>query len=207
MSDDKALMQEALALDGSGQTALLASDPEGARDDLRAAADKYRESWEAAGDGPGGRPRVGTAQGAEPTGPTAFGRLVGMLKASILAGEGATAAMYVHHAVGDDPQSPTSAYAVAIAALVAGDDARAGGFAERMRAGGDAFARTADAIVALAAGDEAAYAAALQAIVDDFAARDEHLTGVAIADTALMLERLAEPRGLDSGVRSPLLPR
>lgn len=188
MSDDKALMQEALALDGSGQKALLASDPEGARDDLRAAADKYRESWEAAG-------------------PTAFGRLVGMLKASILAGEGATAAMYIHHTVGDDPQSPTAAYVVAIAALVAGDDARAGGFAERMRAGGDAFARTADAIAALAAGDEAAYATAIDAIVADFAAREEHLTGVAIADTALMLERLAQPRGLDSGVRSPLLPR
>ena len=65
-----------------------------------------------------------------------------------------------------------------------------------MHAGGEAFARTADALGALAAGDRAAYDPALRAIVADFEARDAHLTGVAIADTAIMLDRLAEPRGL-----------
>ena len=30
----------------------------------------------------------------------------------------------------------------------------------------------------------------------DFEVRDQHLSGVAIADTALVLERLAEPRGM-----------
>ena len=49
---------------------------------------------------------------------------------------------------------------------------------------------------ALARRDEPAYAAALRAVIADFEARDLHLTGVAIADTALVLERLAEPRGL-----------
>ena len=33
-----------------------------------------------------------------------------------------------------------------------------------------------------------------------------YLTGVAIADTALVLERLAAPRGLASGVQSEVLP-
>jgi len=42
--------------------------------------------------------------------------------------------------------------------------------------------------------------------VRDFEQRTEHLTGVAIADTALMLERLAGDRGLRAGVRSALLP-
>jgi hypothetical protein len=75
-----------------------------------------------------------------------------------------------------------------------------------MAAGGEAFARTAAALAALAARDEAAYAAALRAVIADFEARDLHLTGVPIADTALVLERLAEPRDLAQRPRSPLLP-
>ena len=45
-----------------------------------------------------------------------------------------------------------------------------------------------------------------RAVISDFERRDVHLTGVAIADTALVLERLAAPRGLRQGARSPLLP-
>ena len=40
----------------------------------------------------------------------------------------------------------------------------------------------------------------------DFEAREEHLTGVPIADTALVLERLAERRRLAAHPRSALLP-
>ncbi len=67
---------------------------------------------------------------------------------------------------------------------------------EAMLAAGESFARTGRALAALAAGDWSAYAVALTDIVADFAARDQHLSGVAIADTALVLERLAEPRGM-----------
>jgi hypothetical protein len=183
----RALQQEALSLEAEGHRALLAHDEVRARDELRAASDRYRASWEAAP-------------------PDAFGRLVGMLKAAVLIGEAETAARYVHTALGDDPPSPTAAYAVAIAALVHGDDDRAAKAAAGMRGGSDAFDRAADAIAALAARDESAYVPALQAIVDDFEGREEHLTGVPIADTALMLERLASARGIVSGVHSPLLP-
>ncbi len=75
-----------------------------------------------------------------------------------------------------------------------------------MRGGSDAFDRTADAITALAERDGGAYATALDAIVADFAAREDHLTGVAIADTAAMLERLAAARGMAANASSPLLP-
>ena len=68
-------------------------------------------------------------------------------------------------------------------------------------------ASASDAIAGLAAGDGAAYGAAVIAIVEDFAGREEHLTGVRIADTAAMLEALAAPRGLAAGLDSPLLPR
>ncbi len=75
-----------------------------------------------------------------------------------------------------------------------------------MRAGSPAFGRAADAVEALAARDREAYSGAVRAIVADFEGRDEHLTGVPVADTALMLERLAEPRGLAARPRSALLP-
>jgi hypothetical protein len=42
--------------------------------------------------------------------------------------------------------------------------------------------------------------------VRDFEGRDAHLTGVPIADTALMLEALAAPRGMTARVDSPLMP-
>lgn len=45
----------------------------------------------------------------------------------------------------------------------------------------------------------------IAAIEADFAGRDEHLTGVAIADTAIMLELIARERGLASEFDSPLL--
>jgi hypothetical protein len=90
---------------------------------------------------------------------------------------------------------------------VLGDDDAAASAAEGMRAGSQAFGRAADAIEALAGGDAGAYEAAVRAIVADFEGRSEHLTGVPIADTALMLERFAEPRGLAARVASPLLPR
>ena len=189
MSDERhrELMTEALALEADGQRKLLARDEDGARDDLRLASDRYRASWEAAP-------------------PGAFGRLVGMLKAAVLAGDAQTAAAYVHAAVDDPPPSPTSGYALAIAGLVHGDDGLAARAAEAMRGDSGAFDRTADAILALAERDKLAYENALGAIVEDFAARDEHLTGVPIADTAAMLERLAAARGMAANVSSPLLP-
>ena len=183
----RVLQREAVALEAEAHRALLAGDDVAARDALRAASDRYRASWDAAP-------------------PDAYGRLVGMVKAAVLAGEATTAARFVRSAVEDPPPSPTSAYALAVAALVEGDDDVAARAADAMRAGSDAFARAADAIAALARRHEAAYAAALEAIVADFAARDAHLTGVPIADTALMLERLAGPRRMAARPESPLVP-
>lgn len=189
MADEahRVLLGEALELEAEAHRALLAGDDVAARDALRAASDRYRASWDAA-------PR------------DAYGRLVGMVKAAVLAGEATTAARFVRSAVEEPPSSPTSAYALAVAALVEGDDELAARAAEVMRGGSEAFGRAADAIAALAGRDTAAYAAAIEAIVADFAAREEHLTGVAIADTALMLERLAAPRRLAARPASPLVP-
>lgn len=180
-------MNEAMSLEAEGQALLLAGDDAGGRARFAEAAERYRSSWGTAPDG-------------------AVGRLVGMLKAALIAGRGDEEAAYVRDELGEDADSPTSHYALAMAALTQGDDARADRAADGMRSGAEGFERAAAAVAALAWRDADAYAAALAAIVADFEGRDEHLTGVAFADTALMLERLAERRGMAVRPRSALLP-
>jgi uncharacterized protein len=176
-------MRDAITADGDAQRALLAG--EDATEALRRSAARYRASWEAAP-------------------PRSFGRLVGYAKASILAGDDPSG--YVSEQLDDEGDSPPAWWAIALAALAAGDDALAGRAADGMRAASDAFGRAADAVAALAGGEREAYAAAVRAIVADFEAREHHLTGVPIADTALVLERLAERRGMAVHPRSELLP-
>ena len=190
MERHRELMGAAIERDGAAQRMLLAGDDAGASAAFAEAADFYRQSWEVAP-------------------PASYGRLVGMLKSTVLArgGDEEQAARYARAALKDEgADSATAAYALAIAALIVEDDDGAVGHAAAMRAGSDAFARTADAIDAIARGDRAGYAAELRAIVHDFETRNNHLTGVPIADTALMLERHAGRRGLSGGVVSPLLP-
>lgn len=186
-------MRAAIERDGEAQRALMDGDQRGAREAFAAAAELYRQSWEAAP-------------------PGSYGRLVGMLKAAILAGggEGASGQAVAEYARSElaraQHDSPTASYAQAIAALIAGDDDGAKQSATRMRAGSDAFGRTADAIAALADRDHDSFVHSLRAIVEDFETRDQFLTNVPVADTALMLERLAERRGISATIESPLLP-
>jgi hypothetical protein len=182
------LLREAVETEARGQRALLDGDADAGRRAMRDAAARYLASWAVAP-------------------PASYGRLIGALKAAVIAGDAAAVAAEVGAALPTPvPGSPAAAYARAIAALVRGDDATAAREAESMRTGSPAFGRAADAITALARDDGDAYATAVRAIVADFETRDEHLTGVPIADTALMLERLAEPRGLAVRPTSALLP-
>ncbi len=172
-------MREAIAADGEAHRALLAGAD--AREPLRRAAASYRTSWEAAP-------------------PRSYGRLVGYAKASVLAGD--DPAPYVREQLAGGADSPPAHWALALAALSAGEDVDVAG----MREGSGAFQRAADAVAALSARDRDAYAAAIGAVVADFEAREDHLTGVPIADTALVLERIAERRGLAAHPESALLP-
>jgi hypothetical protein len=181
------LLTEAIGIDGEAFRALIDGRRDDARARLREAAARYRESWELAP-------------------PRSYGRLVAHLKSAVMAGDGPEAAAYVRVALEDACDSPTSCYALAVAALVEGDDAAAAEAAEGMREAGGAFERTAEAIEAIASADGERYREAVLAIVADFEGRDQHLTGVAIADTALLLETLAEPRGLAARPVSPLMP-
>ena len=182
------LMTAAVERDGSAQQALLSGDRAAARLAFAEAAELYRQSWEVA-----------------PA--SAYGRLVGMLKSAVLAGAGDEEARYVRGALADaDPASITAAYARGLAALILSEDSEAYACAETMSAGNEAFGRTAEAIEAIAGSDRERFAAALAAIVHDFEARTEHLTGVAIADTALVLAALGARRGIAVTLGSPVLP-
>ncbi len=181
------LLLEALDAEAGAQRALLDGDTPTAAHMFDAAARRYRASYECAP-------------------PGSYGRLVGMLKAAIIAGNPADAVAFARRALADAAATPTAGYAIAIAALVDGDGETARRGAELMRGGDERFARTADAIVALVGGDGRAYEQACHAIVADFEERSEHLTGVAIADTAAMLEILAADRGMACHPVSPVMP-
>ncbi|MDQ6775918.1 MAG: hypothetical protein M3071_06805 [Actinomycetota bacterium] len=178
---------EAIAVEGRGQRALLAGEDRTAAEALLESSGLYRQSWELAS-------------------PTAFGRLIGMLKAAVIAGDASSAAAYARTQLPDPVESAPASYALAIAALIERDDATARAASAGMRSGSPPFVRTADAIDALLDHDAERYAGAVGEIVADFEAREEHLTSVPIADTAIMLERLAEARGMASRPVSPLLP-
>lgn len=183
-------LREAIATEGRGHRTLLdGDDPQAASALMRDAAALYRQSWELAP-------------------PASYGRLIGMLKAALIAGGPAEdEAAYAAGAVPPEADSPPAHYVRAIVALVRGDDEGAAAAAAGMRAAPSAaFGRAADAITALAAGDRDGYGAAVRAIVADFEGRADHLTGVPIADTALMFERLAARRGLAAAPASELLP-
>jgi hypothetical protein len=184
------LMLQAISREGEAHRAALAGDREAAAAGYAAAVELYRRSWEIAP-------------------PKSYGRLVGLLKASVLGGTAEQGAAYVRgqlaaEATGEP--SPTAGYVLAVAALVAGDDEGAVRFAGAMRGASNPHDRTADAIAGLAAADREAYRAAVAAIVADFSAREAHLTGVPFADTAAMLEAIARERGVAADLRGPLLP-
>lgn len=184
--------------EGEGYRHMLLGRRDEGRAALRRAAGAYRASWDVAP-------------------PRSFGRLVASLKTTIIAGDAHEArevAAWVRAELeaaardADEPcDSPTSCYALAVAALVEGDVETAAVATMGMRGGGDpAFGRAADALAALARADTAVYRTALGAIVVDFEARKEHLTGVRVADTALMVEVIAADRGMAARPASDLMP-
>lgn len=165
----------------------------GAEDDaavwLHCAAERYRESWE---DAP----------------PNSWGRPIGAMKSLLLAGDDASAAArWALDAGAADAESPIGRYAATLAALVLGDGAAARVVAPTL-AGRDDFPEdVAAAVAALAFGDGDGYAAAVLDVLRSFEARTEFLEDVPVADTVLVLQALAEPRGIAAKLpASPRLP-
>jgi hypothetical protein len=175
-------LDAALAAEADAYRALLAGDAAEAA--LRRARDAYLASH-------------------SETGPASWGRILGALKMAILAGDGTEDIARQAVAETAEADSPASVYVRALALVCLGEVPDVSAMLEA----GGAFERTGRALAALAASDRNGYSAALQEIIADFEARDQHLSGVAVADTALVLECLAESRGIAALPQSALVPR
>jgi hypothetical protein len=150
---------------------------------LRRAAGRYRTSW---ADAP----------------PGSWGRPIAAMKALLLAGDDASAAArwaLDENAAG--AESPIGRYAATLALLVLGRDDEARGTAAGLAARDDFPGDVAATLAALAGGDGAAFAPAVDDVLRSFELREEFLEDVPVADTALVLERLADERGIASGLR------
>jgi hypothetical protein len=174
---------------GAGLAHLMAGDAERARDWLRRAVAAYHDSWADAA-------------------PDAWGRPIATMKARLLAGEPAEdEARWALELGAADAPTPIGRYAAALAQLILGDDEDARVHADAIRIHDDFPAPVGDALAMIAAGtDTIGYVEAIEAVLESFETRDEYLEDVPVADTVIVLQALAQVRGLRADLSSELLP-
>jgi hypothetical protein len=187
--DQRQLTQLGNAAWAAGLSLLMSGRSEEAADWLRRSARRYRESWE---DAP----------------PDSWGRPIAAMKALLLAGDDATeAARWALDAGAAAAQSPIGRYAGTLALLVLGDDVGARALGSTLRDLDDFPQPVADALVELAGADPVDYALSVDRIVESFEERSDFLEDVPVADTVLVLQRLAAARDLAADLQpSPVLP-
>jgi len=188
----KQLVRIAMAAGGAGLARLMQGRRGEAAGWFARSAERYRESFDHAP-------------------PESWGRLIGAVKSRVLARDWEGAADDARWALEQGPgeaASPIGRYGAALAALVLGDDEWAGAFAGGLQGEPEESfpGAVADAVVALAAGEAQAYAAAVARVLESFESRDAYLEDIPVADTVLVLEALAERRGLAARPVSRLLP-
>ena len=175
---------------GCGLSHLMAGNTELAREWFGRAVERYRESFPLAPPGSWGRP-------------------IGMLKSRILAVDWAGAevdAAWTLDQGAADSDSPIGRYAATLALLVLGRDEEARVLADVLRTRDDFPAPVGDALAFVAAQDPLGYVEAVEAVLESFETRDEYLEDLPVADTVLVLQALAEQRGIAAELSSPLLP-
>jgi hypothetical protein len=188
----KQLVRVAMAATGAGLARLMQGRRAEAAGWFVRSAERFRESF---ADAP----------------PDSWGRPIGAVKARLLAGDEAGAQADARWALAQGPDGAGSAigrYAAALAHLVLGEDAAAGELARGLlEEGEDTFPRpVAEALAALAGRDRDRYGEAAAAVLRSFEERDAYLEDVPVADTLIVLEALAEARGIAARLASPLLP-
>jgi hypothetical protein len=179
------VIAQANAAWAAGLRLLLEGRAEESRRQLREAARLYRASWDA------GAP------------PDAWGRPIAVLKSLLLAGDDAReAAEWALSTGARDAASPIGRYAATLALLVLGEDVAARELGSTLRGDAPGFPEAvADALVTLAASDRAGYLLAVEDVLESFEQRDAYLEDVPVADTVLVLQRLAAER--DCAVELP----
>ena len=176
---------------GAGLSLVMDGRAAEAREWFDRACDRYRESWD---DAP----------------PGSWGRPIAIIKARILGGdwEGAErdARWTLEHGA-DEAESPIGRYAAALARGVLGDWEAMRVAADVLRLDESFPGDVADALAYVASPDPAAYVGAVESVLESFETRDEYLEDLPVADTVLLLQALAERRGIGSAeLESELLP-
>jgi hypothetical protein len=182
--DERALVRRGNTAYAAGLALLMAGDAE-AGDWLRRAAARWRESWDA-GDGR-----------------AAWGRPIGALKASLLADDDAAVeelARWTLELGSATADSPVGRYAGTLALLALGRWPEARHVAEPLRARDDFPRDVGGALAFIAANDVVAYVEAVESVVESFEQRDDFLEAVPVADTALVLQKLAQRRGIEAAL-------
>jgi hypothetical protein len=154
------------------------------------AAERYRESWDEAP-------------------PESWGRPIGAIKARLLAGDwtgAAEDARWALEAGAAETESEIGRYAAALAYAVLGewDDVRI--HADFARTHETFPNEVADALAFVSAEDVVGYVEAVEAVLESFETRDEYLEDMPVADTVLVLQALADRRGMAAELDSELLP-
>ena len=176
---------------GAGLSLLMLDRADDASTWLERAAARWRESWDHATR-------------------TSWGRPVGAIKAALVAGGDAGAAGLAEWALelgSETAESPIGRYAATLALLVLDRDAEAGRVASSLRNRADFPPDVAEALAFMAGRDATGYAVAVESVLDSFETRESYLEDVPVADTVIVLQRLASRRGLAAELpRSALLP-
>jgi hypothetical protein len=189
--DERAVVRLGNVAYATGLSLLMVGSPAAAAWLLQA-AERWRASWDL---GPG---------------IDSWGRPVGALKAALLAGDERAVDDLADWTLGlgaTEAASPIGRYAAVLGLLATGRFADAAAAAGPLRDGDDFPHDVADALAAIAAGDEAEVGPAVGSVVRSFETRRDHLEDVPVADTALVLQVLAHRRGLPCVLpASPVLP-
>ena len=178
------------AASGAALSLLMAGRADEAEEWFARAAERYRESFESAP-------------------PESWGRPIAILKTRVLAGDWERAeqdARWTLEVGAEAATSPIGRYAAALALLVLGDYTRARVLADGLRTHDDFPRAVADALAFVAAHDVLGYIDAVEEVLRSFETRDAYLEDVAIADTVMVLQALAERRGIVAELESELLP-
>jgi hypothetical protein len=187
----KALTRLGNAANGAGLALLMAGRRAEAAEWFARAAERWRESF---ADAP----------------PGSWGRLIGAVKARVLAGDWEGARRDAEWALEQgaaEAESPIGRYAACLALLVLRRDQEARTLANGIRERGDFPADVGAALAMIAAQDDVpGYVYAVESVLESFETRDEYLEDVPVADTVIVLQALAEQRGLAAELESPLLP-
>jgi hypothetical protein len=191
VDDERALVRQGNVAYAAGLALLMAGDA-GAGEWLRRAAADWRASWD-----------LGAATDA-------WGRPIGAVKASLLAGDEAAVeelARWTLELGTATAGSPIGRYAACLALLALGRWPEARHVAVSLLERDDFPHDVADALAAIAAHDVIAAIEAIESVVASFEQRDAYLEDMAVADTALVLALLAARRGIEVELpRSPVLP-